>query len=101
MPDEPSKHITEALGGRALLPLTDEERVEYERVRLLIRAVMSCYDALIGGEADGARRDRLEGRRAAYAEVFRRRVGLSAEERAEILRTYPVLLDRLRVDLGE
>jgi hypothetical protein len=101
MPDEPRKHITEALGGRPLAPLGDAERVEAERVRVLIRAVLSAYSALISAEGDGARRVELETRRGVYTEVFRRRVGLLADERAEILRTYPGLLDALRADLGE
>ncbi|MEU4195715.1 hypothetical protein AB0E69_27695 [Kribbella sp. NPDC026611] len=101
MPEEPRKHITEAVGGRFVAPLSHEERAEHERVRTLLRAVMSAYNGLIGTAIDESRRAELEAELAVHTERFRRVVGLSAEERAEVLRTYPDLLARLRADLGE
>jgi hypothetical protein len=103
MPDgeEPRKHITEALGGQRIAPLSHEERREHERVRNLIQGVLTCYNALISQEADPDRRTELEAQRASYTEEFRRRVSMSAGERNEVLRTYPDILARLRADLGE
>ncbi|WP_410792865.1 hypothetical protein [Kribbella sp. C-35] len=98
MPDEHGKHITEALSGRFVAPLSDEERVEHERARVLLRAVLSAYNGLIAAETDEDRRRELETERAVHTERFRRFAGLSAEERAEILRTYPELLSRLRAE---
>lgn len=103
MPDEqgPTKHITEALGGERIAPMSNEERTEREHVRNLIQGVLTCYNALVGQETDSVRRAELEEKRAFYTEQFRRRVDLSAEERSEVLRTYPDLLSRLRAELGE
>lgn len=99
MPDEePRKHITEALGGRHT-PQPDAERVERERVRNLIQAVLSCYHGLVSQETDEARLAELRTREAFYTEEFRRHVSLSADERQEVLRTYPDLLTRLRAEL--
>lgn len=100
MPDEESpKHITEALGGRYVAPPSDSERVERERVRNLIRAVLSCYHGLVNQETDEGRLAELRSQEAFYTEEFRRHVSLSAEERQEVLRTYPDLLARLRARL--
>ncbi|MFD3406174.1 hypothetical protein ACFWUU_36150 [Kribbella sp. NPDC058693] len=101
MPDgeEPRKHITEALGGRYVAP-SDEERVERERVRNLIQAVLSCYRALVSQEADETRRAELQAEEALYTEESRRQISMSAAERQEVLRTYPDLLARLRADLS-
>ncbi|MGW5192216.1 hypothetical protein ACWEOO_23435 [Kribbella sp. NPDC004138] len=96
MVDEPAKHITEALSGQFVAPLPDAERVEHERARVLVRAVLSAYNGLIAAEADEARRRELETERAVHTERFRRFAALSAEERSEILRSYPGLLSRLR-----
>jgi hypothetical protein len=63
--------------------------------------VLTCYNSLISEETDPDRKAGLEAERTAHTERFRRRVTLSAEERAEILRTYPDLLSRLRTELGE
>jgi hypothetical protein len=42
VPDQPEgRHVTEALGGRPVAPLSDQERVERERVRNLIRGPAS------------------------------------------------------------
>lgn len=98
MPNEHGKHITEALSGRFVAPLSDDERVEHERARVLVRAVLSAYNGLIASETDEARRRELEAERAVHTERFRRFAALSAEERSEILRTYPELLDRLRAE---
>ena len=99
--DEPGKHITEALGGRAIAPLSHQERVERERVRNLIQGVLSCYNSLISQEPDENRGAELAAKRAFYTDKFRRRVTMSAEERDEVLRTYPEILGRLRAELGE
>jgi acyl-CoA reductase-like NAD-dependent aldehyde dehydrogenase len=103
MPDgkELGKHITEALGGRADGPPGDEERVERERVRNLIQAVASCYNTLVTSETDPDRKADLAAKLAVYDDQFRRRATLSAEERREVLRTYPETLRRLRAEIGE
>lgn len=99
MADEPRKHITEAIGGQAVEPLTHEQREEQERVRHLIRAVLACYNSLVSEETDESRRTELEAQRAVHTERFRDRLTLSDAERREILDTYPDLLVRLRAEL--
>jgi hypothetical protein len=43
VPDQPEgRHVTEALGSRPVAPLSDQERVERERVRNLIQSVASA-----------------------------------------------------------
>lgn len=103
MPDseESRKHIAEALGGRPGAPLSDAERVERERVRDLIQAVAACYNTLASRETDTGRRTGLVAKLSFHDDEFRRRETMSAEERAEVLRTYPDLLDRLRAEIGE
>ncbi len=103
MPDseEPGKHITEALGGQRIAPMSHAERRERERVRNLIQGVLTCYNALVSQASDEDRRAELAAQRAFYTEEFRRRNSMSAEERSEVLRTYPDILGRLRTDLGE
>ncbi|WP_371403888.1 hypothetical protein OHA10_39345 [Kribbella sp. NBC_00662] len=101
MPDEPNKHITEALGGEFIPPLSHEERKERERVRNLIQGVATRYNSLVHLETDDARRAELVAQRAYYDEEFRRQESMSPEERQEVLRTYPDILARLRADLGE
>ncbi|GAA1571191.1 MULTISPECIES: hypothetical protein [Kribbella] len=101
MPDEHNKHITEALGGQYIPPMTHEERKERERVRNLIEGVATCYNSLVHLETDDARRDELLAKRAHYDEEFRRRGSMTPEERQEVLRTYPALLSQLRTELGE
>lgn len=99
MPDGPTRHITEALGGRLVAPLSHEERIEYERVSNLIRAVLACYNSLVNQEPDESRRTDLEVQRALHTDRFRRGPALPPAERREVLDTYPELLDRLRADL--
>jgi hypothetical protein len=103
MPDseEPRKHITEALGGERIAPLSHEERKERERVRTLIQTVASSYNTLVSLETDEQRRAELIAKRSFYDEEFRRRGSMTAEERQEVLRTYPEILAGLRTDLGE
>ncbi len=79
----------------------DEERTERERVRNLIQTVAACYNALAGQETDTSRRAELTAKLAFYDDVFRRRDTMSADERREVLRTYPVLLEQLRAEIGE
>jgi len=64
MPDEPAKHISEALGGRPVEPLSDAERVERERVRNLVQSVASCYSSLVAQATDPGRRAELRAGRA-------------------------------------
>ena len=100
MPDEHGKkHITEALGGPRIEPLSHEERVEHERARNLIRAVLACYNSLVNQETDESRRTELEAQRDLHTERFRRGPALPAAERREVLDTYPELLARLRAEL--
>ncbi|MDX3005853.1 hypothetical protein PWY87_29510 [Kribbella solani] len=111
---EGRKHITAALGGRALAPLSAEERIEREQVRDLIQAVASCYNSLVSRaagrdatnpDAEGAagRDDEvtaaLAARLAFYDGEFRRRDSMTAFERAEVIRRYPDLLAELRAEL--
>ncbi|WP_433160448.1 hypothetical protein [Kribbella sp. CA-247076] len=100
MPDEPGRHLSEALGGQSAEPLSHDERVEHERVRNLIQGVLSCYNTLVNQETDADRKNVLEAERALHTEAFRRRVAMSPAERAEVLHTYPDLLNRLQADLG-
>ncbi|MGW7684850.1 hypothetical protein ACWGID_29185 [Kribbella sp. NPDC054772] len=99
MPDDPQQHITEALGGAPLAPLTAVERIEQERVRTLIQTVASCYNSLVARESDEARRTELVEHRDRADDAYHRVSSMSAEERAEVLATYPELLTRLRGDL--
>ncbi|MFI7064695.1 hypothetical protein ACIBL3_27130 [Kribbella sp. NPDC050124] len=99
--DEAREHITSALGGSPGEPLSDEERVERERVRNLIQAVAACYNTLVSQETDTGRRTDLVAKLSFHDEEFRRRDTLTPAERAEILRTYPELLERLRAEIGE
>jgi hypothetical protein len=101
MPEGERKHITEALGGRPVAPLSDEERVEHERVRNLIQAVAACYHTLVIHELDTGRRTELTGKLAFYDAEFRRLDTMSASERQDVLRTYPAILDQLRAEIGE
>ncbi|MEI8412809.1 MULTISPECIES: hypothetical protein [unclassified Kribbella] len=99
MADEPGKHITEALGGRHVAPLSDEERVEQERVRNLIQSVASCYNSLVSQESDPARKAELTEKRAFYQAEFRRHTTMSAQQRRDVIQTYPALLRQLRAEL--
>jgi hypothetical protein len=101
MPEEPKKHITEALGGQFVPPPSDAERKERERVYNLIRGVLTCYNSLIALETDEARKSELEAKRTFYTDEFRRHVGMTDAERADVLRTYPGVLSQLRAELGE
>lgn len=83
------KHIAEQLGGRPGGPLSDEERTERERVRNLIQSVASCYNSLVSTETDPDRKAELGAKLAFYDAEFRRRSTMSAEERSDVLRTYP------------
>ena len=98
---QPGKHITEALGGSPGAPRSDEERVERERVRNLIQTVAACYNTLVSRETDTGRRTDLVAKLSFYDDEFRRRDTMTAEERAEVLRTYPELLEHLRAEIGE
>lgn len=95
MPDGGEKHLTAALGGQPGEPLSHEERVERERVRTLLQSVASCYNSLVARAPTEERRAKL----AFHDEEVRRQSGMSAEERREIIRTYPALLERLRAEL--
>lgn len=95
----PGRHITEALGGRPVTPLSDAERVERERARNLIQAVASCYHTLVVHESDTGRRTRLSAELAFHDGELRRLDSMSAEERREVIRTYPELLPRLRAEI--
>jgi len=99
--EESRQHIAEALGGRPRAPRSDAERVERERVHDLIQAVAACYNTLAGRETDTGRRTGLVAQLSFHDDEFRRREAMSAEERAEVLRTYPGLLDRLRAEIDE
>ncbi|GAA3135510.1 allophanate hydrolase subunit 2 [Kribbella aluminosa] len=101
MPDggERSRHLTEALGGRAGAPLSDEDRLEGERVRDLIQAVAACYNTLVSRETGTSRSLDLVARRSFYDGEFRRRAAMTAAERAEVIRSYPELLARLRAEI--
>jgi hypothetical protein len=100
MPDD-RKHITEALGGDPGAPLSHDERAERERVRNLIQTVAACYHTLVIREIDTSRRSELTAKLAFYDDEFRRRDAMSAEERREVLRTYPAILEQLRAEIGE
>jgi hypothetical protein len=97
MPDgeELRKHITEALGGRAGAPSSDQERLEREQVRDLIQAVASCYNTLASREPGTG----LEAKRSFYDDEFRRRHTMTAAERTEVIRSYPELLAGLRAEI--
>ncbi|MET9274364.1 hypothetical protein [Kribbella sp. NPDC003557] len=99
MPDGEAgrKHITEALGGRAVAPLSDDDRVERERVRDLVQAVAGCYHTLVAQQA-GANAE-LAAKLDFHDAEFRRRDTMSAAERAEVLRSYPALLAELRAEI--
>jgi hypothetical protein len=99
MPEGEGKHITEALGGRPGAPLSDDERVERERVRNLIQTVAACYHTLVNHELDTGRRTELTAKLAFYDAEFRRLDSMSAEERREVIRTYPEILRRLRAEI--
>jgi hypothetical protein len=93
------EHISEALGGRPVAPLSDEERVERERVRNLIQTVAACYHTLVVHELDTGRRTELTAKLAFYDDEYRRLDQMSPEERREVIRTYPELLQRLRAEI--
>jgi hypothetical protein len=99
MPDGEGKHLTAALGGHPGEPLTHEERVERERVRTLLQTVASCYNSLASQEVDPERRAELVAKLAFHDGEVRRQGAMSAEERREVIGTYPALLDRLRAEL--
>ncbi|MFD7157650.1 hypothetical protein ACFV9C_23830 [Kribbella sp. NPDC059898] len=101
MPDERKQHITEALGGNLIPPMTHEERKERERVFNMIQGVATRYNSLVNLETDEERRADLIAQRAHYDEEFRRQNSMSAAERQEVLRTYPEILAQLRAQLGE
>jgi hypothetical protein len=69
VPDQPEgRHVTEALGSRPVAPLSDQERVERERVRNLIRGPASGVRhggsssvRVICGCSGGGRRSRPPG----------------------------------------
>jgi hypothetical protein len=101
MPDEPNQHITEALGGAFIPPLSHEEREEREDVHNLIQAVTIRYNSLVGRETDSERRAELLAKRDHYDEVARHEPSMTAAERQEVLRTYPEILAALRAQSGE
>lgn len=97
--DLPGKHIAEELGGRAVAPSSDEERVERERVRNLVQSVGSAYNSLLSRETDQERKTELAAKVAFHDDEFRRRDAMTAEERQAVLRTYPEVLRQLRAEL--
>lgn len=99
MPDgEPGrKHITEALGGRAVAPLSDHDRVDRERVRDLVQAVASCCNTLVARQATPSAE--LMARLDFHDAEYRRRDTMTAAERAEVIRSYPDLLAELRAEI--
>lgn len=99
MPDEPTKHITEALGGRLIPPMSHAEREEREAVRNLIQVVASCYNSLVSRETDIERRAELVAKLAFHDDEFRRIGAMSGAERRTVIDTYPELLARLRAEL--
>ncbi|MGW5192218.1 hypothetical protein ACWEOO_23445 [Kribbella sp. NPDC004138] len=99
MPDELTKHITEALGGRRVEPLGHEERVERERVRTLVQSVASIYNSLVAQATDPDRRAELVERLAYHDGELRRLDAMPAAERRTVIGTYPELLARLRAEL--
>jgi len=99
MPDEPAKHISEALGGRPVEPLSDAERVERERVRNLVQSVASCYSSLVAQATDPGRRAELSERLAGHDAELRRIDTMPTAERRTVIGTYPELLTRLRAEL--
>ncbi|MGW6277239.1 hypothetical protein [Kribbella sp. NPDC055071] len=99
MPDGEEKHLTTALGGVPGEPLSPDDRVERERVRTLLQSVASCYNSLVARETDADRQAELATQLALHDDQVRRQNALSAEERREIIRVYPALLDRLRAEL--
>ncbi|MET9274366.1 hypothetical protein [Kribbella sp. NPDC003557] len=99
MPHEPTNHITEALGGRRVEPLSHEERVERERVRTLVQSVASCYSSLVAQTSDADRRAELAERLAFHDAELRRIDAMPGAERRIVIGTYPALLTRLRAEL--
>ncbi|TCC31319.1 hypothetical protein [Kribbella sindirgiensis] len=99
MPDEPRKHLTDAVGGRAGVPLSDVERVEWERARNLVQSVASCYNSLVSQATDPDRRAELAAELAFHDGELRRLGTMSGAERRTVIGTYPDLLARLRTEL--
>lgn len=99
MPDGDGKHLTAALGGQPVEPLSHAERVERERVRNLVRSVASCYNSLVGQATDPDRRAELVEQLAFHDAELRRLDAMPGAERRTVISTYPALLARLRAEL--
>ncbi|WP_350274451.1 hypothetical protein [Kribbella sp. HUAS MG21] len=93
------KHLTEALGGQPVEPLSAAERLERERVRNLVQSVAACYNSLVGQATDPDRRAEFAERLAFHDAELRRIDTMPAAERRTVLSTYPELLARLRAEL--
>jgi hypothetical protein len=92
-------HITEVLGGRFIAPPGHDERHELERVKGYLQAVASCYRSLSGRETDEGRRAELLDQVRRSDEAVQRLGMMSREERGNILRVAPGLLQQLRAEI--
>jgi hypothetical protein len=97
--DAVGKHITEALGGSFVAPLSHEERVEVERVTGFVKGVKSCYFSLFMRETDPERKAAYEAEMRRHEEVRRRIGSMTPQDRQQVLRTYPPLLRRLQAEI--
>jgi hypothetical protein len=95
----PGEDITEALTGRSVPPLDDQDRQDIERSKDLLQALASCYRTLAGQTRDENRRVELRRDVGLADDAVRRLYGMDRVEREEILRNVPRLLGSLRAEI--
>lgn len=91
--------MTEALTGRRVGPLADDERHELERVKGYLQSLGSCYRELSERATDVRRRNQLRAEAHRCDDAVQRLAVMSAAERQDILHAVPGRLKALRAEL--
>jgi hypothetical protein len=95
----PGKDITEALTGRSVPPLDDQDRQDIELSKDYLQALASCYRTLAGRTQNEDRRAELRRQVGFVDDALRRLYVMDRVERHQILRNVPGLLESLRAEI--
>ncbi|TDC23354.1 hypothetical protein [Kribbella albertanoniae] len=93
------EHLTDALTGRHVGPLSHDERHELERVKGYLQSLGSCYRELSERQADVQRRDALRAEAHRCDDAVQRLAVMSPAERQDILQAVPGRVQALRAEL--
>jgi len=93
------EHLTKALTGRRIGPVSHDERHEVERVKGYLQSLGSCYRELSERETDVRRQAELRAEARRCDDAVQRLAVMTPAERQDILTAVPGRLQVLRAEL--